>query len=173
MTPLARYQEDLKRPDFFHDAAQETAVRHLQRLYDDLVAAHKHKPGLLGSLFSKKTQDPVKGLYFWGGVGRGKTDLVSASGKACVCRTLEEVKAKFRPGMVLVVPSTTNEMLGYVRDAAALVVEEPGLNSHAAIVGNSLLKPTIVGAAGACSHIRDGLDIAVDCAHGSVQRLQA
>ena len=107
------------------------------------------------------------------GVGRGKTDLVSASGKACVCRTLEEVKAKFRPGMVLVVPSTTNEMLGYVRDAAALVVEEPGLNSHDAIVGNSLLKPTIVGAAGACSHIRDGLDIAVDCAHGSVQRLQA
>ena len=71
------------------------------------------------------------------------------------------------------VASTTNEMLGYVRDAAALVVEEPGLNSHAAIVGNSLLKPTIVGAAGACSHIRDGLDIAVDCAHGSVQRLQA
>ena len=107
------------------------------------------------------------------GVGRGKTDLVSASGKACVCRTLEEVKAKFRPGMVLVVPSTTNEMLSYVRDAAALVVEEPGLNSHAAIVGNSLLKPTIVGAAGACSHIRDGLDIAVDCVHGSVQRLQA
>ena len=107
------------------------------------------------------------------GVGPEGSALANATGKACVCRTLEEVKAKFRPGMVLVVPSTTNEMLGYVRDAAALVVEEPGLNSHAAIVGNSLLKPTIVGAAGACSHIRDGLDIAVDCAHGSVQRLQA
>ena len=107
------------------------------------------------------------------GVGRGKTDLVSASGKACVCRTLEEVKAKFRPGMVLVVPSTTNEMLGYVRDAAALVVEEAGLNSHAAIAGKALLKPTIVGAVGATAHIRDGLMVAVDCAHGSVQRLQA
>ena len=107
------------------------------------------------------------------GVGRGKTDLVSASGKACVCRTLEEVRAKFKPGMVLVVPSTSNEMLSYVRDAAALVVEEPGLNSHAAIVGNSLLKPTIVGAVGATAHIRDGLMVAVDCAHGSVQRLQA
>ena len=107
------------------------------------------------------------------GVGRGKTDLVSASGKACVCRTLEEVKAKFRPGMVLVVPSTSNEMLSYVRDAAALVVEEPGLNSHAAIAGKALLKPTVVGAAGATSHIRDGLMVAVDCAHGSVQRLQA
>ena len=107
------------------------------------------------------------------GVGRENADLTSASGKACVCRTLDEVRAKFKPGMVLVVPSTTNEMLEYVRDAAALVVEEAGLNSHAAIAGKALLKPTIVGAVGACSHIRDGLDIAVDCAHGSVQRLQA
>ena len=107
------------------------------------------------------------------GVGRESADLTSASGKACVCRTLDEVRAKFKPGMVLVVPSTTNEMLEYVRDAAALVVEEAGLNSHAAIAGKALLKPTIVGALGACSHIRDGLDIAVDCAHGSVQRLQA
>ena len=107
------------------------------------------------------------------GVGRENADVTSATGKACVCRTLEEVRAKFKPGMVLVVPATSNEMLSYVRDAAALVVEEPGLNSHAAIAGKALLKPTVVGAAGATSHIRDGLMIAVDCAHGSVQRLQA
>ena len=107
------------------------------------------------------------------GVGRENADVTSATGKACVCRTLEEVRAKFKPGMVLVVPSTSNEMLSYVRDAAALVVEEPGLNSHAAIAGKALLKPTVVGATGATSHIRDGLMIAVDCAHGSVQRLQA
>ena len=107
------------------------------------------------------------------GVGRENADVTSATGKACVCRTLEEVRAKFKPGMVLVVPSTSNEMLSYVRDAAALVVEEPGLNSHAAIAGKALLKPTVVGAAGATSHIRDGLMVAVDCAHGSVQRLQA
>ncbi len=75
MTPLERYQADLKRPDFFHDAAQENAVRHLQRLYDDLVADERGKSGLLGKLFGKK-QEPIKGLYFWGGVGRGKTYLV-------------------------------------------------------------------------------------------------
>ena len=107
------------------------------------------------------------------GVGPENAEVSNATGKACVCRTLDEVRAKFRPGMVLVVPSTSNEMLNYVRDAAALVVEEPGLNSHAAIVGKALLKPTVVGAVGATSHIRDGLMIAVDCAHGSVQRLQA
>ena len=76
MTPLERYQADLKRPDFFHDAAQENAVRHLQRLYDDLIAREQGKSGLMGKLFGKKPQGPVKGLYFWGGVGRGKTYLV-------------------------------------------------------------------------------------------------
>ena len=106
------------------------------------------------------------------GVGVGPENNDVASGKACVCRTMDEVRAKFKPGMVLVVPYTSNEMLSFVRDAAALVVEEPGLNSHAAIAGKALLKPTVVGAAGATSHIRDGLMVAVDCAHGSVQRLQ-
>ncbi len=51
-------------------------MRHLQRLYDDLIAAHDSKPGLFGKLFGKKEPTLVKGLYFWGGVGRGKTYLV-------------------------------------------------------------------------------------------------
>ena len=107
------------------------------------------------------------------GIGPEGSALANATGKACVCHNLDELRAKFKPGMVLVVPSTSNEILSYVRDAAAIVVEEPGLNSHAAIAGKALLKPTIVGAAGATSHIRDGLMVAVDCAHGNVQRLQA
>ncbi|MEH6564151.1 MAG: cell division protein ZapE [Halopseudomonas sp.] len=75
MSPLERYKADLQRPDFFHDPAQEKAVRHLQRLFDELVASEQFKPGLLGRLRGKKPE-PVKGLYFWGGVGRGKTYLV-------------------------------------------------------------------------------------------------
>ena len=76
MTPLERYQADLKRPDFFHDPAQENAVRHLHRLYDDIIAAGPpRRVGLLG-LFGGKRSTPIKGLYFWGGVGRGKTYLV-------------------------------------------------------------------------------------------------
>jgi predicted ATPase len=39
-TPLELYQEDLKRDDFSYDADQEKAVKHLQRLYDDLVASY-------------------------------------------------------------------------------------------------------------------------------------
>lgn len=75
MTPLESYQKDLQRADFFRDAAQENAVRHLQRLYDDLVAGTPSN-GLFGRLLGKKSVQPIKGLYFWGGVGRGKTYLV-------------------------------------------------------------------------------------------------
>ena len=37
MTPLERYQKDLLREDFSYDATQEMAVKHLQRLYDELI----------------------------------------------------------------------------------------------------------------------------------------
>ncbi|MBR9829866.1 MAG: cell division protein ZapE [Oceanospirillales bacterium] len=80
MTPLERYQQDLKRDDFSYDPTQEMAVGHLQRLYDDLVAAERApKPGLmqrLGGKFKGTRQEPISGLYFWGGVGRGKTYLM-------------------------------------------------------------------------------------------------
>ncbi|WP_065978176.1 cell division protein ZapE [Pseudoalteromonas lipolytica] len=76
MTPWQKYQQDLQREDFVHDAAQENAVRHLQRLYDDLTADKPAAKGWFTKLFSKDSTPAIKGLYFWGGVGRGKTYLV-------------------------------------------------------------------------------------------------
>lgn len=76
MTPWQKYQQDLQRDDFVYDAAQENAVRHLQRLYDDLTAAKPAAKGWFSKLFNKDSTPPIKGLYFWGGVGRGKTYLV-------------------------------------------------------------------------------------------------
>ena len=77
-TPLSRYQADLKKPDFVEDAAQLLAVEHLQSLYDNLLAHAPSEPSWLQKVGLKKapTITPVKGLYFWGGVGRGKTYLV-------------------------------------------------------------------------------------------------
>ena len=70
----------------------------------------------------------------------------AAKGVLCVCRTLEDVKNKFRPGMILVVPQSRNEFLPYLRQAEGVITEENGMGSHAAVVGMSLEKPVIVGA---------------------------
>lgn len=80
LTPLQKYQQDLTRDDFSYDQAQENAVKNLQRLYDELIVP-QHKPKGFGHKFksflgSKQSVKSIQGLYFWGGVGRGKTYLV-------------------------------------------------------------------------------------------------
>ena len=94
-----------------------------------------------------------------------------AVGPLCVCRTLEEVAEKFRPGCVLVVPYTTNELLPYVRQAAAVISEEASGDGHTATVGLALDIPVIVGASGASRHLQDGMMVSVDCARGMVSAL--
>lgn len=82
LTPTQKYQLDLQQDGFVYDAAQENAVKHLQRLYDDLqtkpVPVSGFKKVLKGwvKIYVKQQPVTVQGLYFWGGVGRGKTYLV-------------------------------------------------------------------------------------------------
>lgn len=76
-SPAVRYQADLAREGFRADPAQAMAVGHLERLYQELMARERSGRGLLGRLKSALAKpEPVRGLYFWGGVGRGKTYLM-------------------------------------------------------------------------------------------------
>ena len=102
------------------------------------------------------------------GAGVGDENV---KGVLCVCRTLEDVRHKFHPGMILVVPHTNNEMLPYIRQAVGVITEENGLGSHAAVVGLSLNKAVIVGAIGATRTLHDGMKVSMDCRQGSVQSL--
>ena len=79
LTPWERYQQDLERPDFQKDPAQADAVQRLQSLYDKLVSVESERKTALSKLrrkLKKGKEEPVRGLYFWGGVGRGKTYLM-------------------------------------------------------------------------------------------------
>ena len=82
LSPLEQYQKDLTRDDFQYDAAQENAVKNLQRLYDDLITKPLPVTGFKKVLnrwkrvVVKSERKTITGLYFWGGVGRGKTYLV-------------------------------------------------------------------------------------------------
>ena len=100
--------------------------------------------------------------------GIGKRNGV---GVACVCRSDDEVRSKFKPGNVLVVPATNNNMLDSIRDASAIIAEEAGVNSHAAIVGLTLGKPVVVGAAGATRKLHDGVRVSVDGERGVVHSM--
>lgn len=82
MTPIKRYQQDLLRPDFRPDPAQRLAIAKLQALFESLVAERQvsGQQRLLTRVkkvfVAAPNAEPLKGLYFWGGVGRGKTYLM-------------------------------------------------------------------------------------------------
>lgn len=81
VTPLQRYEHDLADRGFIADAAQQQAVQLTQSLYDALLAENRRRAALFGRLRRKvrgRRQDPCTGLYFWGGVGRGKTWIADA-----------------------------------------------------------------------------------------------
>ncbi len=71
------YERALERHGFTRDPAQAEAVRALQETYAELCGQSGGLAKLLGKLPGLSrlvgTPSPAKGVYLWGGVGRGKT----------------------------------------------------------------------------------------------------
>ncbi|MFT4718882.1 MAG: cell division protein ZapE [Candidatus Azotimanducaceae bacterium] len=80
--PRDHYELAIVQGEIHADDAQADAVAHLQRLFEALVASQSvpatSPKGVLRSLFGRGAREaaPIRGLYFWGGVGRGKTYLM-------------------------------------------------------------------------------------------------
>ena len=161
LMPIAANTDELV--EFAVDAAQKAGLVEQGNL---VVVTAGVPVGVPGTTNMIRVHLVGGSLFTAVGIGSGKV-----SGPLCVCRTPEEVAAKARPGCVLVVPFTTNDMLPAMRACAAVISEESGSNSHAATVGLTLEKPVIVGANGATRILTDGMLVSVDCAHGTVQRL--
>ncbi|MBE4908249.1 pyruvate kinase [Bacillus luteolus] len=97
------------------------------------------------------------------GIGR-KT----AYGKAIIVKSGEEANRKMEDGAILVTVGTDRDMMQALEKASALITEEGGLTSHAAVVGLSLGIPVIVGVENATTLIKDGQDITVDASRGVI-----
>lgn len=80
MSLTEQYKKALQQPDMVHDTAQELAILKLEALGNALTS--NNKSSLLQAIkkispFKRQQPEPVRGLYFWGGVGRGKTWLMN------------------------------------------------------------------------------------------------
>ncbi|MFN7183073.1 MAG: cell division protein ZapE [Thermomonas haemolytica] len=74
--PSEHYAAGVARGDWLDDPAQQPALRALDRIQRELLAATP-APGLLSRLLGNGPRaGHVRGLYLWGGVGRGKTFLI-------------------------------------------------------------------------------------------------
>lgn len=80
-SPLERYRFDIENNNFQYDAIQEQAVTRLNALFEKLIERdnelkNSHSVKEFFKKLSRKKVEPLEGLYFWGGVGRGKTYIM-------------------------------------------------------------------------------------------------
>ena len=73
---VALYQQSLAKRGFVSDAAQWRAVERLQRLYDEWTAYKARRNSALKRMLVKPALP--RGVFLWGGVGRGKSFLMDS-----------------------------------------------------------------------------------------------
>lgn len=99
------------------------------------------------------------------GQGIGNDTVI---GRAVVAASSDEANIKMTEDSILVVKNTEKSYLQAIKKASAVVVENGGLTSHAALVGISMGIPVIVSAENATDKISDGEIITVDSRRGIV-----
>lgn len=92
------------------------------------------------------------------------------TGRIVKALTAEEAGRKVQQGDILVTKQTDKGFIPALRKAGAVVTEEGGLTSHAAIVALEFRIPCIVGATGAMELLEDGIIATVDGSRGVVFR---
>jgi cell division protein ZapE len=76
--PETEYRRRITSGTLLHDPSQEAVVGELERLHAELIAAESGRRSLNARIAGLLGRPPakVRGLYLWGGVGRGKTLLM-------------------------------------------------------------------------------------------------
>ncbi|SEO22889.1 pyruvate kinase [Paenibacillus sp. OV219] len=97
----------------------------------------------------------------------------SATGKVVVARTPQEAIAKTTEGSILVTVSTDKEYMPAISKAAAVITEQGGITSHAAIVALNLGIPVILGVQNALELLHDGSEVTVYAEVGVIYSGQA
>jgi len=100
----------------------------------------------------------LRGLGATTGASGGKVKIISGP---------KEI-GKVESGNILVAKMTSPDYVPAMRKASAIITDEGGITSHAAIVSRELGIPCIVGAGNATEILKDDMVVTVDADHGIV-----
>jgi len=127
---------------------------------DKLFKERIKKPSLEGNII--KGQTASLGIY------KGKVRKVIAGD----LEILKDSIKKFKKGEVLVTSMTQPNMMVIARRARAIIADEGGITSHAAIISRELKIPCIVGCLKSMQVLKDGDLVEVDAEKGIVKILK-
>ncbi|KAF4333304.1 phosphoenolpyruvate synthase [Fusarium beomiforme] len=137
------------------------------------------KDGTTGSLFIVQARpETVQShrdtaafkTYKVGECGRTLTTGLSigdkaVAGRVCLLNSVSEI-GKFIDGSILVTEATDPDWVPVMKRAIAIVTDQGGRTSHAAIVSRELGVPAVVGTGNATYVLHTGQDVTVSCAEG-------
>lgn len=108
----------------------------------------------------------TKGITVKGAIGnRGL-----ARGRVAIVRTVHDLR-RVRHGDILVAVTTNPDYVPAMRKSKAIVTDEGGITSHAAIVARELNIPCVVGTKTATKILNNGDRVEVDATKGTVRKL--
>lgn len=139
-----------------------------------LYFMHDH---IIEILTDQRTMEKVVGLLEGQQIITGEISgtiayIGKAQGKVKIITSSQDLN-KIKEGDVLVARYTFPSFTPAMARAAAIVTDEGGLTSHAAIVSRELKKPCIVGTKIATQVLKDGDMVEVDAEQGKVNILKA
>ncbi|MBU0760153.1 MAG: phosphoenolpyruvate synthase [Nanoarchaeota archaeon] len=112
----------------------------------------------------KKAEGEVSGNVLLSGLGASPG---IASGVVKVVHELSELE-KIEKGDVLVTKMTNPDMVVTMEKSAAIITDEGGITSHAAIISREMGIPAVVGTEDATEKLKDGDEVTVDGNSGKV-----
>lgn len=111
----------------------------------------------------------IRGVIASKGIARGEVVIAPM---LTDMKEVRKIEAKMRKGNILVAATTSPELISLCKKAAAIVADEGGMLSHAAVISRELRIPGIVGAGNATLILKDGDLVEVDANKGIVRILK-
>src|SRR3989339_761066 len=111
----------------------------------------------------------IRGTTAYGGYVKGKASVIPLTYDDL--KQMQKFMSKMPEGSILVASTTSPEFTPVFKKGSAIVTNEGGVGSHAAIVSRELKIPCVVGTGNATEIIKDGMEIEVDADHGIIRLL--
>ena len=131
--------------------------------------SYKEAAQLTKSFLKLEEKKILKGIIANKGFAKGKGVITPMLNDM---KIVKRVIKKMRKGDILVAESTTPELMVLCEKASAIVADQGGMLSHAAIVSRELNIPCIIGTKIATKIFKDGDYIEVDANKGIVRKIK-
>jgi len=131
------------------------------------IVGSKEATSLFGQRIKKaeNIDNTIKGQTAMLGMARGKVRKVIAGDLDMLQNSIKD----FKKGEILVTSMTQPNMMVIAERASAIVTDEGGITSHAAIIARELKIPCIVGCLHSMQLLNDGDEVEVDANNGLVR----